>query len=50
MGQGTLLEVQDRSGTLGEVEDGLGDPPEGPGRVKGPSRRSVTGRGALVDL
>ena len=28
---------------LGDVQDGLGDPPEGPGRVGGPSVKSKTG-------
>ena len=32
-------------GTLGEVQDGSGDPLGGPGRVWGPSGRSGTGRG-----
>ena len=29
---------------LGEVRDGSGEPPGGPGTVGGPSRRSGTGR------
>ena len=34
-------------GTLGVVRDRLGNPHGGPGRVKGPSGRSGTGRGLL---
>ena len=34
-------------GTLSEVLDGSGDPRGGPGRVGGPSGRSVSGWGIL---
>ena len=37
-------------GTLGEVEDGSGDPRKGPGLVSGPSRRSGTGRGTFEEV
>ena len=40
MGQGTLREVRDESG----------DPPKGPGWVRGPSGRFGTGRGALREV
>ena len=57
MGKGTLGEVldgsesfgevQDGLETLGEVRDGSGDPRGDPGRVRGPSKRSWTGRSLL---
>ena len=34
-------------GTLGEIQDGLGNPLAGLGRVRGPLERSETGRGKL---
>ena len=34
-------------GTIGEVQDGLGDHRLGPGRVRGPARRFGTGQGTL---
>ena len=47
-------------GTLGEIQDGSGDPWRGPGRVEGPlgglgpivglSRRFGTGRGTLGEV
>ena len=36
-GRGTLEEVQDGSGSLGEIRNESGDPPRSPGRVGGPS-------------
>ena len=49
-GRGTLGEVQDRSGKLLEVRDGLADPQGGPGRFEVPSWRSWTGRGTLGEV
>ena len=36
--------------SLGEVQDGLGDPRGGPRRVEGSSGRSWTGRGTLGEV
>ena len=60
MGWRTLLEVREGSGSLGEIRDGSGDPPEGPGRVeytmgspgclRGPLGRSGTGPKILGEI
>ena len=46
----TLGEVRDGSGTQGEVQAGSGDPRGGLGRVRGPSRRSETGRMTFEEI
>ena len=50
MGWGTIEEVWDRSGSLGEFRDGSGDPLRGPGPDKGPSTRSGTGMGTFKEV
>ena len=39
--------VREGRGTLGEVQDGLGDPRRSPRRVEGPSVWSGTGQGPM---
>ena len=50
MGRGTIGEVWDRSGNLGEVQEVSGDPRGGPGRVEVISMRFGTGRGTLGEV
>ena len=50
MGRGTLRDVQNRSGTIGKIRDGSGDPLGGPRRVERTSGRSGTGRGNLGEV
>ena len=47
MGRGTLRKVQGGSETHSEVQDGLGNPRRGLGRVGGPSGRFGMGRRTL---
>ena len=52
-GRGTLGGFEMGQGTLGEVQDGSGEPWGGPGRFKGPlgkSRSFRTGRGTLGEV
>ena len=60
MGQSSLWDVLDRSGTLGMVRNGSGDPRDvldgsadpwgGPEQFVGPSGRSLTGQRTLRDV
>ena len=50
MGRGTLREVRDKSGTLGDVRDGLRDPRGALGQVRGTTGRSGIGRETLVEV
>ena len=50
MGRGTHGEIEDRSGKLEEVRDGLRDCPWSLGRVGGTSLMSGIGRGTLGEV